>query len=70
MRVWPWRVWPVSKVFDTSAAHTAYVDAHNYLKILRIIKDKHKTNWEKFLGTSTKSSVESILKGEGIYSIF
>ena len=56
--------------FDTSAAHTAYVDAHNSLKILRIIKDKHKTNWEKFLGTSTKSSVESILKGEGIYSIF
>ncbi len=56
--------------FDTSAAHTAYVDAHNSLKILRIIKDKHKINWEKFLGTSTKSSVEHILKGEGIYSIF
>ncbi len=56
--------------FDTSAAHTAYVDAHNSLKILRIIKDKHKMNWEKFLGTSTKSSVESILKNEGIYSIF
>jgi exodeoxyribonuclease-1 len=56
--------------FDISAAHTAYVDAHNSLKILRIIKDKHKANWEKFLGTSTKSSVESILKSEGIYSIF
>ena len=25
--------------FDTSAAHTAYVDAHNALKILRIIID-------------------------------
>ena len=56
--------------FDTSASHTAYVDAHNSLKVLRIIKDKHKENWEKFLNTSTKSSVESILKDEGIYSIF
>ena len=56
--------------FDTSAAHTAYADAYNSLKILRIIKDKHNQNWEKFLGTSTKSSVETILKSEGIYSIF
>ena len=28
--------------FDTSASHTAYVDAQNSLKVLRIIKDKHK----------------------------
>ena len=56
--------------FDTSQQHTAYHDAFTSLKILRIIKDKHKDNWENFLTTSTKSSVESILKGEGIYSIF
>ncbi len=56
--------------FDTSASHTAYVDAQNSLKILRIIKDKHKKNWEAFLKTSTKTSVETFLKNEGIYSIF
>ena len=56
--------------FDTSQQHTAYHDAFTSLKILRIIKEKHNDNWEKFLITSTKSSVESILKGEGIYSIF
>ena len=56
--------------FDTSASHTAYVDAINTLNILRIIKNKHKENWETFLKTSTKSSVETILKNDGIYSIF
>ncbi len=56
--------------FDTSQQHTAYHDAFTSLRILRIIKEKHNDNWEKFLTTSTKSSVESILKGEGIYSIF
>ncbi len=56
--------------FDTSQQHTAYHDAFTSLKILRIVKDKHKDNWERFLITSTKASVESILKGEGIYSIF
>ncbi len=56
--------------FDTSASHTAYVDAQNSLKVLRIIKDKHKDNWETFLKTSTKTSVETFLKNEGIYSIF
>ena len=56
--------------FDTSASHTAYVDAQNSLKVLRIIKDKHKENWDMFLKTSTKSSVETFLKNEGIYSIF
>jgi exodeoxyribonuclease-1 len=56
--------------FDTSQQHTAYHDAFTSLKILRIIKEKHNDNWEKFLTTSTKSSVESILKAEGIYSIF
>ncbi len=56
--------------FDTSASHTAYVDAQNSLKVLRIIKDKHKENWEIFLKTSTKTNVETFLKNEGIYSIF
>ena len=56
--------------FDTSQQHTAYHDAFTSLKILRIIKDKHKDNWENFLSTSTKNSVETILKSEGIYSIF
>ncbi len=56
--------------FDTSASHTAYVDAQNSLQVLRIIKDKHKENWETFLKTSTKTSVETFLKNEGIYSIF
>ncbi len=56
--------------FDTSASHTAYVDAQNSLKVLRIIKDKHKENWDMFLKTSTKTSVETFLKNEGIYSIF
>jgi exodeoxyribonuclease-1 len=56
--------------FDTSASHTAYVDAQNSLKVLRIIKAKHKENWETFLKTSTKTSVETFLKNEGIYSIF
>ncbi len=56
--------------FDTSASHTAYVDAQNSLKVLRIIKDKHKKNWETFLKTSTKTSVETFLKNESIYSIF
>ena len=56
--------------FDTSASHTAYVDAQNSLKVLRIIKDKHKENWQTFLKTSTKPSVETILKNDGIYSIF
>ncbi len=56
--------------FDTSESHTAYVDAQNSLKVLRIIKDKHKANWETFLKTSTKTSVETFLKNEGIYSIF
>ena len=56
--------------FDTSASHTAYVDAQNSLKVLRIIKDKHKENWQTFLKTSTKPSVETILKSDGIYSIF
>ena len=55
---------------DTSASHTAYVDAQNSLKVLRIIKDKHKENWDTFLKTSTKTSVETFLKNEGIYSIF
>merc|ERR1711991_1010540 len=54
--------------FDTSASHTAYVDAYNSLMILRIIKNKD--NWETFLKTSTKASVETLLKREGIYSIF
>jgi len=56
--------------FDTSASHTAYVDAQNSLNVLRIIKDKHRENWETFLKTSTKTSVETFLKNEGIYSIF
>ena len=56
--------------FDTSASHTAYADAQNSLKVLRIIKEKHKENWETFLKTSTKTSVETFLKNEGIYSIF
>ncbi len=56
--------------FDTSASHTAYVDAQNSLKVLRIIKDRHKENWDTFLKTSTKTSVEIFLKNEGIYSIF
>ena len=56
--------------FDTTQQHTAYHDAFTSLKILRIVKDQHKDNWEKFLSTSTKSSVESLLKSEGIYSIF
>ncbi len=56
--------------FDTSESHTAYVDAQNSLKVLRIIKDKHKENWGTFLKTSTKTSVETFLKNEGIYSIF
>ncbi len=56
--------------FDTTASHTAYVDAYNALMILRIIKDKHRENWETFLKTSTKSSVETLLTKEGIYSIF
>ena len=56
--------------FDTTKQHTAYHDAFTSLNILRIIKEKHKDNWEKFLSTSTKNSVESILKTEGIYSIF
>ncbi len=56
--------------FDTSASHTAFVDAQNSLKVLRIIKDKHKENWDTFLKTSTKTSVETFLKNEGIYSIF
>ncbi len=56
--------------FDTSASHTAYVDAQNSLKVLRIIKDKHNENWDTFLKTSTKTSVETFLKNEGIYSIF
>ena len=56
--------------FDTSQQHTAYHDAYTSLKVLRIIKDKHKENWEEFLKTSTKSSVETLLKNDGIYSIF
>ena len=56
--------------FDTSASHTAYVDAQNSLKVLRIIKNKHKENWQTFLKTSTKPSVETILKSDGLYSIF
>ena len=56
--------------FDTSDSHTAYVDAQNSLKVLRIIRDKHKENWQSFLKTSTKSSVETILKSNEIYSIF
>ncbi|WP_440919038.1 exonuclease domain-containing protein [Candidatus Pelagibacter sp.] len=56
--------------FDTSASHTAYVDAQNSLKVLRIIKDKHKEIWDTFLKTSTKASVETFLKNEGIYSTF
>ncbi len=56
--------------FDTSASHTAYVDAQNSLRVLRIIKNKHKENWETFLKTSTKKSVETFLKNEDIYSIF
>ena len=56
--------------FDTSQQHTAYHDAYTALKVLRIIKDKHKENWEEFLKTSTKSSVETLLKNDGIYSIF
>ena len=56
--------------FDTSQQHTAYHDAYTALKVLRIIKDKHKENWEEFLKTSTKSSVETLLTNDGIYSIF
>ena len=56
--------------FDTSASHTAYVDAHNSLRVLRIIKNKHKENWERFLKTSTKATVETLLTNDGIYSIF
>jgi exodeoxyribonuclease I len=56
--------------FDTSQQHTAYHDAYTSLKVLRIIKNNHKDNWKKFLSTSTKSSVETILKSDGIYSIF
>ena len=40
--------------FDTSQQHTAYHDAFTSLKILRIIKEKHKDNWEKFLTTYHK----------------
>ncbi len=56
--------------FDTSQQHTAYHDAYTALKILRIIKNKHKKNWETFLKTSTKTSVQTLLQSEGIYSIF
>jgi exodeoxyribonuclease-1 len=56
--------------FDTSQQHTAYHDAYTALKVLRIIKDKHKENWDEFIKTSTKSSVETLLTSDGIYSIF
>ena len=56
--------------FDTSQQHTAYHDAYTALRVLRIIKDKNKENWEEFLKTSTKSSVETLLRNDGIYSIF
>ena len=55
--------------FDTSAAHTAYHDAYTSLKILRIIKNKHKDNWATFLITSTKAGVETLLKKMG-YILF
>ncbi len=56
--------------FDTSQQHTAFHDAYTSLKVLRIIRDKHKDNWDTFLKTSTKTSVETLLKNDGIYSIF
>ncbi len=55
--------------FDTSASHTAYVDAQNSLKVLRIIKDKHKENWDTFLKTSTKTSVETFLKNDQLRDV-
>ena len=56
--------------FDTTLQHTAYHDAVTSLKILRIIKDKHNENWENFIITSNKNSVETKLKSDGIFSIF
>ena len=43
--------------FDTSKSHTAYIDSLNALQILRIVRDKHKKNWDTFLKTSTKESL-------------
>ena len=59
----------VAQGFDTSQQHTAYHDAYTSLKILRIVKQNHKENWELFLRTSTKSGCETILKSDEIYSI-
>ncbi len=56
--------------FDTAAAHTAFHDAYTSLKILRIVKSKHKDNWDTFLRTSTKVGVDTLLKKEGMFSIF
>ena len=56
--------------FDTSQQHTAFHDAYTSLKVLRIVRDKHKDNWDTFLKTSTKTSVETLLTNDGIYSIF
>ena len=55
--------------FDTSQQHTGYHDAFTSLLILRIVKNKHKENWKKFLISSTKSGCETLLKNKEIFSI-
>tara|TARA_B100000963_G_scaffold357201_1_gene378828 strand:- start:403 stop:2007 length:1605 start_codon:yes stop_codon:yes gene_type:complete len=59
----------IAQGFDTSQQHTAFHDAYTSLKILKLVKNKHKENWEKFLMTATKAGCETFLKSEEIFSI-
>ena len=55
--------------YDTEAAHSALFDSELCGKILSEIKEKQTNLWDEYLRTSSKQSVEEIIKNETILTI-
>ncbi len=55
--------------FDTSTSHTAFTDASNTARILKLIKKKQPENWDNFFKTSSKTDTEVIVKTQNLLTL-
>lgn len=54
---------------DTSFSHSAMVDVENTVKVLELIKNKQPDLWGDYFKTSSKQSVEDIIRKESIITL-
>ena len=54
---------------DTSFSHSAMVDVENTVKVLELIKNKQPDLWSDYFKTSSKQSVEDIIRKESIITL-